>query len=87
MPSDPISLSDALSKYLATRVKIAEQEKHKELSRFVRWFGGGERNLSSLTPSLAEEYGQIRGKDPTGNAEAVKDFLTFCYKNNLIDTS
>jgi transcription elongation factor GreA len=87
MPSDPISLSDALSKYLATKVKIEEQEKHKELSRFVRWFGGGERDLGSLTPSLAEEYGQIRGKDPAGHAEAVKDFLMFCYKNNLTDKS
>ena len=88
MPSDPISLSDALSKYLATpKVKTEEQEKHKELSRFVKWFGGGERNLNSLTPSLAEEYGHIRGKDPAGNAEAVKDFLTYCYKNNIIDTS
>jgi transcription elongation factor GreA len=88
MPSDPISLSDALSQYLATtKVKTEEQEKHKELSRFVKWFGGGERNLNSLTPSLAEAYGQIRGKDPAGNAEAVKDFLTYCYKNNIIGTS
>ena len=91
MQSYPMALSQALTQFLSARRFQAPPDTLQELSRFVRWCGR-ERNVVDLTPQEAASYGELMSvsggsRDTTARVQAVKDFLSFCYKSNFTPTS
>ena len=87
----PVELSQALTQYLSTRHFQAAPDTLQELSKFIRWCGR-ERNVIDITPQEAASYGEVMSasagwQDTTARVQAVKDFLTFCYKSNFTRTS
>ena len=90
MTSSPISLSEALTRYLSSRQAQARPDTQQELTKFIRW-GGWDRAVFSLKPHEAAEYGDYVASEARQDAgehlQVVKDFLTFCYKSNYTETS
>lgn len=91
MQSDPMILTQALTQFLSIRHFQAAPDTLQELSKFIRWCGR-ERNVVDLTPQEAASYGELMSvsggsQDTTARVQAVKDFLSFCYKSNFTQTS
>ncbi len=91
MQSYQMVFSQALTQYLSIKHFQAAPDTLQELSKFIRWCGR-ERNVVELTPQEAASYGQLMAEaagwqDPTARVQAVKDFLSFCYKSNFTQTS
>ena len=87
----PVELGQALTQYLSIRHFQATPDTLQELSKFIRWCGR-ERNVVDLTPQEAASYGEVISEstgwqDSTVRVRAVKDFLSFCYKNNFTQIS
>ncbi len=87
----PMELSQALTQYLSTRHFQAAPDTLQELSKFIRWCGR-ERKVVDLTPQEAASYGELMSEstgwqETTERVQAVKDFLSFCYKSNFTQTS
>jgi transcription elongation factor GreA len=85
-----MALSQALTQYLSTRHFQAGPDTQQELSKFIRWCGR-DRNVVDLTPQEAASYGELLAdssgrQDTTERVQAVKDFLSFCYKSNFTQT-
>ena len=91
MQSYPIVLSQALTQYLSTRQFQGGVDTQQELSKFIRWCGR-DRAVDNLTPQDTASYGERLAEasgwqDTTVRVQAIKDFLSFCYKNNFTQTS
>jgi transcription elongation factor GreA len=91
MQSNQISLSQALTQYLSTRQFKAGIDTQQELSKFIRWCGR-DRVLDNLTPQDTASYGERLAEssgwqDTTDRVQAIKDFLSFCYKSKFTQTS
>jgi transcription elongation factor GreA len=90
LQSDPTTLSQALTQYLANRSFPAWPDTQQELSKFVRWCGR-DRSVAGLTPQEAAEYGDLltasaRGQENADRAQAVKEFLSFCFRSKFTET-
>ncbi len=80
-----VSLTEAVTQYLATLPSSARQESQQELTKFVRWYGG-ERPVSEMTAREVSEYcAGITSSvtDPLKKLEPVKNFLTYAKKKGL----
>ena len=90
MIAGPISLSEALTRYLSSRQAQARPDTQQELTKFIRW-GGWDRALLSIKPHEAAEYGDYVASEARQDAgehlQVVKDFLTFCFKSKFTETS
>lgn len=90
MVSGQVSVSEALTQYLSGRKAQARPDAQQELTKFIRWIGR-ERTVVSIRPHEAAEYGDEvtseARQDAGEHLQAVKNFLTFCYKSNFTDTS
>jgi len=91
MQSYQMAFSQALTQYLSNRQFQGEVDTRQELSKFIRWCGR-DRNVVDLTPQEAASYGELLAQssgwqDTTGRVQAIKDFLSFCYKSNFTQTS
>ena len=79
-----------MSQYISTRRSQATSDALHELSKFVRWCGQ-DRKVGELTPQEAASYGDLMSEsagrqDSVARVQAVKDFLSFCYKSNFTQT-
>jgi transcription elongation factor GreA len=84
-----LSLSEAVTMFLATLSPEAKQESQQELNRFVRWYGG-ERLVGELTALELGNYSEnvgSSGADPAKRLEPVRGFLSYAKKSRLIETS
>lgn len=84
-----VSLSEAVTMFLATLSPEQKQESQQELNRFVRWYGG-ERPINELN---AREIGNYSDNisafvtDPVKKLEPVRSFLSYARKKKLIEVS
>jgi|TARA_B110000263_G_scaffold226366_1_gene217949 transcription elongation factor GreA len=90
MESNTLSLSKALTTYLSSKRVKFTPDTLKELSKFVIWCGQ-DKNVDELKPHETAAYGDIISdsagtQDTSERVQAIKDFLTFCYKNNITST-
>lgn len=90
MESKTLPLSKALTSYLSSKRVTFNPETLKELSKFIIWCGQ-EREAEELKPHEAASYGDIISdtagtQDTSERVQAIKDFLSFCYKNNITST-
>ena len=92
MISGESSLTDALTQYLSTRSSKQAQDSHQELGKFIRWWGR-DRGVARITPQDAADYGELLAasaasqQDAAERTKILKEFLAFCFKNNLTTTS
>ncbi|MBF8266816.1 MAG: greA [Dehalococcoidia bacterium] len=91
MQPEYVSLSQALAQYLSGGHSKEGTDAQQELVKFIR-FSGRDRQVADLTPQEAAEYGETlaassMGNDVTERLQAIKGFLSFCYKSNLTETS
>ncbi|MQF48397.1 transcription elongation factor GreA [SAR202 cluster bacterium AC-647-N09_OGT_505m] len=90
MQSYPIALSQALTQYLSTRQFHGGVDTQQELTKFIMWFGR-DRAVDNLTPQDTASYGDRLAEssglqDTTERVQAIKDFLSYCYKSNFTQT-
>jgi len=90
MESKTLPLSKALTSYLSSKRVTFNPGTLKELSKFILWCGQ-ERQTDELKPHEAASYGDIISdtagtQDTSERVQAIKDFLSFCYKNNITST-
>ncbi|MEE8470883.1 MAG: transcription elongation factor GreA [Dehalococcoidia bacterium] len=84
-----LSLSEAVTMYLAALLPERRQESQQELGKFVRWYGG-ERWMDELTALEVGNYGDGIGSsvaDPAKKLEPVRSFLLYAKKVKLIEIS
>ena len=91
MQSNTMALSQALTQYLSTQQFHGGVDTRQELSKFIRWCGR-DRAVDNLTPQDTASYGEWLAEssgwqDTTERVQAVKDFLSFCYKSNFTQMS
>lgn len=83
-----LSLNEAFQTYVRQMPQDAKKAAQPEIAKFVRWVGA-ERLLDTIIPSEIGEYNEIFGaktatRDATERLTAVKLFLTFLKKKELI---
>jgi transcription elongation factor GreA len=84
-----LTLSEAVTMFLATLSPEQRQEGQQELNRFVRWYGA-ERPLAGITAREIGDYGQSISasvRDPEKKVEPVRAFLSYARKRNLVSAS
>ena len=84
-----VTLSEAVTLFLATLSPEQRQEGQQELNRFVRWYGAS-RPLSDLTAREIGDYGtniSAAVTDPEKRIEPVRAFLSYAKKQKLISVS
>ncbi len=84
-----LTLSEAVTMFLATLSPERKQEGQQELKRFVRWYGA-ERPLADITAREVGDYGKSISAsitDPGKKIEPVRAFLSYAKKQGLIETS
>lgn len=84
-----LSLSEAVTAYLATLSPEQKQESQEGLTKFLRWYGG-ERRLTGLTGLEIGNYCEGFGSslvDPANKLDPVRSFLSYAKKTNLIERS
>jgi transcription elongation factor GreA len=86
-----VSLSEALTRYLSNPRSVDAPEVQQELNKFIRWCGR-DRSMTDLKPQEAAEYGEMLAASTMGSGtgdslQALKDFLSFCFKTKLTQTS
>ena len=86
---EPLKLSQAAARFVASLSGGARQETQAEVYRFVRWFGA-ERPIGELRAYDVELYAKSLGAgtpDVVRRAETVRSFLTFARKERLTSTN
>lgn len=87
---ESLSLSEAVTQFLATLSPEQKQESQQELNRFVRWYGA-ERPVGGLTALEVGNYSDTLGSssitDPAKRLEPVRGFLSYAKKKKLIGAS
>jgi transcription elongation factor GreA len=84
-----LSLSEAVTTFLATLSPEQKQESQQELNRFVRWYGV-ERPINELTAREIGNYGDNVSSfvtNPVKKLEPVRSFLAYAKKKKLIGVS
>ena len=84
-----MSLSEAVTIFLATLSPEQKQESQQELNRFVRWYGG-ERPINELNAREIGNYGDNISAyvtDPVKKLEPVRSFLSYARKKKLVEIS
>jgi len=84
-----VTLTEAVTKFLATLSPEERQENQQELNKFIHWHGG-ERPVSTLNPKEVGDYADSISTsltDATRKLEPVKNFLSFVRKKKLVDVS
>ena len=84
-----VSLSEAVTMFLATLSPEQKQESQQELNRFVRWYGG-ERPINELNAREIGNYGDNISAfvtDPVKKLEPVRSFLSYAKKKKLVEIS
>ncbi len=84
-----LTLSEAVTMFLATLSPERKQEGQRELNRFVRWYGA-ERPLSGITAREVGDYGKSISASITDSekrVEPVRAFLSYAKKQKLIAIS
>ena len=81
-----MTLSEALTQYLASLKSNAASQTQVELHRFIRW-SGSERPVEALTPpdvaQYAEEVAAAWG-DSSARLKPLKEFLSFLKKREVV---
>jgi len=86
---ESLTLTEAATRYLASLAAQERQEGQQELTKFVRWCGGG-RLMSQLTAREVANYAEGMGTstaDPLKKLAPVKAFLTYAKKKGLTATN
>ena len=89
MSTKPMPLAQAISKFVNTLPAEEKQARQQDLAKFLRWFGP-DRRLSELNnPVFESRYAQLEssGADPGAEMQALKQFLTYLYKEKLISSN
>ena len=91
MQSSSMIFSQALTQYLSSLHSQPGPATQQELSKFVRWCGR-DREVVDLSPQEAASYGEVMAgsagrQDTVERVQAVKDFLSFCYKSSFTQTA
>ncbi len=84
-----LSLSEAVTTFLATLSPEQKQESQQELNRFVRWYGA-ERPITGLIAREIGNYGDNVSSfvaNPVKKLEPVRSFLAYAKKKKLIEIS
>lgn len=86
-----LSLNEAFQTYVRQMPQDTKKSAQPEIAKFVRWMGA-ERLIDSIIPSEIGEYNDIFGaktatRDATERLSAVKLFLTFLKKKDLIEVN
>jgi len=84
-----LSLSEAVTTFLATLSPEQKQESQQELNRFVRWYGA-ERPITGLIAREIGNYGDNVSSfvaNPAKKLEPVRSFLAYAKKKKLIEIS
>ena len=84
-----LTLTELAARYLAGLSAQERQESQQELTKFIRWCGGG-RPLSQLTAREVANYAEGMGTstaDPMKKLVPVKAFLTYAKKKGLTATN
>ena len=86
-----LSLNEAFQTYVRQMPADAKKAAQPEIAKFVRWLGA-DRLIDSIIPSEIGEYNEIFGaktatRDATERLSAVKLFLTFLKKKELIEVN
>ncbi|MDY6893027.1 MAG: transcription elongation factor GreA [Chloroflexota bacterium] len=84
-----MTLSEAITTFLATLPPDQKQVSQQELGKFIRWYGG-DRSISELNAKEISDYGENISSfvtDPVKKLEPVRSFLSFAKKKKLIETS
>ncbi len=84
-----VSLSEAVTIFLATLSPEQKRESQQELNRFVRWYGA-ERPINGLNAREIGNYGDNISSfvtDPVKKLEPVRSFLSYAKKKKLIEIS
>ena len=84
-----LSLSEAVTTFLATLSPEQKQESQQELNRFVRWYGA-ERPINGLIAREIGDYGDNVSSfvtNPAKKLEPVRSFLAYAKKKKLIEVS
>jgi transcription elongation factor GreA len=84
-----LSLSEAVTMFLAILSPGEKHESQQELNRFVRWYGG-ERPLRGIIAREIGDYGKNISAsiaDAEKKIEPVRSFLSYAKKQKLIEIS
>lgn len=84
-----LTLTEAITAFLATLPPDQKQVSQRELSKFIRWYGG-ERAISELNAKEISDYGENISSfvtNPVKKLEPVRSFLSFAKKKKLIEIS
>jgi len=86
-----LSLNEAFQTYVRQMLQDTKKSAQPEIAKFVRWMGP-ERLIDSIIPSEIGDYNDIFGaktatRDATERLSAVKQFLTFLKKKELIEVN
>jgi len=84
-----VSLSEALTMFLATLSPEQRQQSQQELNRFLRWYGG-QRPINELNAREIGNYGDNISSfvaDPVKKLEPVRSFLSYARKKKLVEVS
>jgi transcription elongation factor GreA len=84
-----LTLSEAVTMFLATLSPEQKQESQQELNRFVRWYGA-ERPINGLNAREIGDYSDNISSfvtDPVKKLEPVRNFLSYAKKKKLIEIS
>jgi transcription elongation factor GreA len=84
-----LTLSEAVTMFLATLSPEQRQEGQQDLNRFVRWYGA-DRAIGGITAREVGDYGKSISTsitDPEKKIEPVRAFLSYAKKRKLIAIS
>ncbi len=86
--SGSVSLSDAITRYMAGLTPEGRSRSQLELNRFIRWLGGT-RTLDTVTSHEVSSYPERLGNatDLTQRLECVKAFLAYAKKEGYTVTN
>ena len=84
--SGPLSLSEAVARFMAWNDPKDPSAFQQELQRFIRWYGR-DRPTTELSPREVESYGEASGADSITTLAPVKAFLGYANKEGLTATN
>lgn len=83
---DNLSISDAVTKFLATSPAQKNPDYPQQLQKFLRW-AGRERVLNDMTPRQVESYTEANSGETAEKLAAIRAFLTYASKTGLTSTN
>ncbi len=87
MPAvDNLSISDAVTKFLATSPAQKNPEYPQQLQKFLRW-AGREKVLNDLTPRQVESYTEANSGETAEKLAAIRAFLTYASKTGMTSSN